>query len=239
MTAPNGVAIDHAAGRVYWGSYTNNKVSFANLDNTGGGGDIDTTGATVNGPTFPVLLRGPSGVGAPSITGGSTPGSVLTCSPGQWSSDLLEAFLYQAPAGFAYQWSAGGSDIGGATSPRTPRPGRQLRLPGDRVQPGRVCFADQRRVRRHDAPAPKPPAKASFAGSRSVITVNRKRRFSFSFHADAGLTGAAVFKSVKAVSVSRKRVVALARKSFTVPAGRKVTLRIRLSKKNYRILKRA
>ena len=116
MTAPNGVAIDHAAGRVYWGSYTNNKVSFANLDNTGGGGDIDTTGATVNGPAFPVLLRGPSGVGAPSITGGSTPGSVLTCSPGQWSSDLLEAFLYQAPAGFAYQWSAGGSDIGGATS---------------------------------------------------------------------------------------------------------------------------
>ena len=71
-----------------------------------------------------------------------------------------------------------------------------------------------------------------------MITVNRKRRFSFSFHADAGLTGAAVFKSVKAVSVSRKRVVALARKSFTVPAGRKVTLRIRLSKKNYRILKR-
>ena len=57
VTAPNGVAIDHVRqGRSDRGSYTDNKVSFANLDNTGGGGDIDTTGATVNGPAFPAAF---------------------------------------------------------------------------------------------------------------------------------------------------------------------------------------
>jgi Tol biopolymer transport system component len=89
---------------------------------------------------------------------------------------------------------------------------------------------------------PTSPAKASFAGSKSSIRVSRKRRFKFTFHATPGLTGKASFKTVKKVRVSRKnkkrkRRVTLARKSFTVPASGKVTLRIKLSKKNFRILK--
>jgi hypothetical protein len=81
------------------------------------------------------------------------------------------------------------------------------------------------------------PAKASFAGSKSTITVNGQRRFKFSFRATPGLTGSAVFEGVKKVRVGRKQRVTLARKSFTVPASGKVTLKIRLSKKNFRILK--
>jgi YVTN family beta-propeller protein len=88
-------------------------------------------------------------------------------------------------------------------------------------------------------PTSNPPPKASFAGSKSSITVRRDRRFKFSFRATPGLKGRAVFKSVNKVRVSLKRRVTLARKSFTVPAGGKVTLRLRLSKKKFRILKRS
>ena len=38
-----------AANSLYWANFSANKISFANLDNTGGG-DLNTTGATVNGP---------------------------------------------------------------------------------------------------------------------------------------------------------------------------------------------
>ena len=88
-----------------------------------------------------------------------------------------------------------------------------------------------------------PPAPASFAGSKSSITVDRKGRFKFSFHATPGLTGTAVFKSVKKVRLSRKnrktRRITLARKSFTVPIGGKVTLKIKLSKKQIAKLRKA
>jgi hypothetical protein len=38
-----------AAGRVYWANYGGNKISYAKLDG-GGGGDLTTSGATVNDP---------------------------------------------------------------------------------------------------------------------------------------------------------------------------------------------
>jgi DNA-binding beta-propeller fold protein YncE len=47
---PRGVALDVAAGRVYWTNPVNNRISFANLDGSGGGGDLNTLGATVNRP---------------------------------------------------------------------------------------------------------------------------------------------------------------------------------------------
>jgi hypothetical protein len=51
---PRGVAIDVAAGRVYWTKPGNSpgdgRISFANLDGSGGGGDLNTTGGTVNRP---------------------------------------------------------------------------------------------------------------------------------------------------------------------------------------------
>src|SRR5436309_1032098 len=39
-----------AAGRIYWANYNANKISFANL-NGSGGGDLNTGAATVNYPT--------------------------------------------------------------------------------------------------------------------------------------------------------------------------------------------
>ena len=64
------------------------------------------------------------------------------------------------------------------------------------------------------------------------------RRFAFSFRAGRGLTGGGVFRSVKKVRVSRKARVTLATKRFRVGSRGRVKLRIRLSKKDLRILRR-
>ena len=83
-----------------------------------------------------------------------------------------------------------------------------------------------------------PPAAADLSDSPSSIRVNRKRRFRFPFDATAGLTGKAVFKSIRRVKVSARRRVVLARKAFTVPTNGEVKLKLRMSKKKFRILKR-
>jgi hypothetical protein len=56
------------------------------------------------------------------ISGGSAPGSDLTCQVGSvtWGADLPESFLYRAPQSFGYQWSLNGSDIAGAISSSYP-----------------------------------------------------------------------------------------------------------------------
>jgi Ca2+-binding RTX toxin-like protein len=69
------------------------------------------------------------------------------------------------------------------------------------------------------------PAKASFAGSKKTVKVSRTGRFSYRFKAGAGLKGKAVFKNV-------------AKKSFTVPASGRVTLKMKLSRAKLALLRR-
>jgi hypothetical protein len=120
VSRPVGIAIDPVAGKIYWAnggadSGGVDNISFANLDGSGGG-TVVTAPATVATPQFPVLLRSPSGTGAPGVTGGSTTGSPLLCSEGSWAPDLLGSFLYRGPTSFSFQWSLNGADIAGATS---------------------------------------------------------------------------------------------------------------------------
>ena len=115
VSNPVGMAIDPSARKIYWGNEAGNKISFANLDGSGGG-DLSTTGATLNGSRSPALLKAPGGSGVPAIAGGSTAGSVLTCSQGSWSPDLLGSFLYRVPQSFAYSWTLNGADIPGASA---------------------------------------------------------------------------------------------------------------------------
>jgi len=68
-------------------------------------------------------------------------------------------------------------------------------------------------------------AKASFAGSKKTVKVNRAGRFSYSFRAGAGLRGKAVFRK-------------LATKSFTVPGSGKVTLKMKLTRQKLALLRR-
>ena len=50
MTAPEGVAIDDATGRIYWADQGASKISFANLNGIGGG-DVNTGQRTVATPS--------------------------------------------------------------------------------------------------------------------------------------------------------------------------------------------
>jgi DNA-binding beta-propeller fold protein YncE len=47
---PEGIAIDPAGNRVYWANNSANTIAYANLDGTGGGGTVNTTGATTDYP---------------------------------------------------------------------------------------------------------------------------------------------------------------------------------------------
>jgi hypothetical protein len=110
-----GLALDPAAGKLYWGNFFDNEISFAST-NGSGGGVLNTAGAPLDGPGFPVLLKSPSGTGAPTITGGTKTGSPLTCSTGSWAPDLVGDFLYQAPQSFTYSWTRDGIPIAAATA---------------------------------------------------------------------------------------------------------------------------
>src|SRR5436190_5222269 len=44
-SGPRGVAIDTAAGRIYWANQGNDTISYANLDGSGGGGQLNISGA--------------------------------------------------------------------------------------------------------------------------------------------------------------------------------------------------
>jgi hypothetical protein len=121
VNVPVGVAIDPFARKIYWANQAGNRISVANLDG-GGGRNLSTPGATLKGSRSPVLLRAPSAAGAPALTGGSTAGSVLTCSSGSWAPDLLGSWLYRAPQRLAYSWTRDGAVIPGAAG-RTLRAG--------------------------------------------------------------------------------------------------------------------
>jgi DNA-binding beta-propeller fold protein YncE len=116
-----GLAIDPSAGKMYWADCcirpqpNNPPIGALRVGNLDGSGVQDLFPVGVQMP-FLALLRSPAGVGAPQVSGGSSAGSVLSCSQGSWASDLEGAFLYRAPHSFAYQWSLNGADIPGATA---------------------------------------------------------------------------------------------------------------------------
>jgi hypothetical protein len=76
---------------------------------------------------------------------------------------------------------------------------------------------------------PARPRKANLAGVKKTIRVKRNRRFRISFRAGRGLKGTARFRGARRT---------LARKSFKVPRSGRVRLTLRLSRKNFRLLKR-
>lgn len=114
VASPIGVAVDAEAGRIYWSNWNTGGISFANI-NGSGGGDLAIAGATADSPNHLALLQSPVAASAPAVSGGSTPGSTLSCSTGGWAEDLLGASLYRGPSSFAFQWTLDGADIAGAT----------------------------------------------------------------------------------------------------------------------------
>ncbi len=112
--APAGVAIDPAANKIYWANFGSGAVRVGNLDGSGTAANLFTGQGSAN---FPVVLRAPSGTGLPTISGEHKTGEELSCSEGDWASNLLGGFLFRAPRSFQYQWLEDGGEIGGETDP--------------------------------------------------------------------------------------------------------------------------
>jgi DNA-binding beta-propeller fold protein YncE len=116
-----GFALDLTLNKIYWSNYANgenraNGLGYASLSG-GNGGNITPQTAPFAGPQDVIVLKSPSGTGAPTITRNAKARTELTCSQGSWAADFAGSFVYQAPRTFAYQWSQNGTAIGGATAP--------------------------------------------------------------------------------------------------------------------------
>jgi DNA-binding beta-propeller fold protein YncE len=118
VNGPWGLTFDPAIGRLYWGNENNakeaaNAIGFVNLSGVGGG--ISIASAPVANPQDPVIIRSPTGTGAPAVTRAKNAPSSLSCSNGSWAADYPGSFVYQAPRTYAYQWTRNGTPVGGAT----------------------------------------------------------------------------------------------------------------------------
>jgi hypothetical protein len=114
-----GFAIDPTLNRLYWPNYNNAEnrtdgLGFASL--SGGGGNITPQTAPFHGPQDLLVLKSPTATGAPTVARAQSGRSTLACSTGTWAADFAGSFVYQAPSGYAYQWTRNGQFISGATA---------------------------------------------------------------------------------------------------------------------------
>jgi hypothetical protein len=236
LTSASGPAIDVPSGRIYWADSSLDTISFAALDGSGGDA-LPTAGASLGSPSLPALLKRPDGAGIPVIAGGSVTGSALSCSQGTWAPDLLGAFLYRAPAGFAFKWSRDGVDLPGATTSTltAPEPGSY------RCTVTASNFAGSS-AQTSDAHAVALPT----FGADTLVTlalaakripakgpVKVRVRNENAFAVVGSLSG----RTSKKVSVSRRRVVKLKARAFSVGADARKTVKLKLPKALRRLLK--
>jgi DNA-binding beta-propeller fold protein YncE len=112
---PWGLAIDRAAGRLYWANFTGGGISFTSLVG-GTAGDLSVAPLAPTESDFPSLLKAPTNTAPPTVSGGSTPGSQLSCSQGSWAPDQLGSYVYQSARSFAFSWTLNGAPVPGASS---------------------------------------------------------------------------------------------------------------------------
>jgi hypothetical protein len=119
MKSSWGLAMDPSLGRLYWGNEGNGEVrtnAFGFINLTGSSGGISIATAPVANPQDPVVLKSPTGTGAPVVARSTKNRAALSCSSGSWAADYAGSFVYQAPRTYAYQWLRNGKPIAGATA---------------------------------------------------------------------------------------------------------------------------
>jgi hypothetical protein len=240
--SPYGLALDPTAGRIYWANYGHGEnragaIAFANLG--GGGGDLNIATAPVNSPQDPVILKGPSGVTAPSViavkslSGGvAGPGVLLSCSQGVWAADFPGSFVYRAPRTYAYQWSIDGTRLGGATSSSivASAPGAYTCSVTASNQSG---SATQTSAPFHVAtPPPPPPAKLTLTVKprKARTRPGKAARFRASVSNSGRLPATGIRLCVKTPKKNRKALKApkcLSLGTIAAGASRKVKLKVR------------
>jgi len=119
VNGPWGLAVDPSIARLYWGNESNakeegaNAIGFAGLAG-GPSGGISFANSLVGGPQDPVILKNPSGTGAPEATRSTSSRAKLSCSTGGWGPDYSGSFVYQSPREYTYQWTRNGKSVAGA-----------------------------------------------------------------------------------------------------------------------------
>jgi len=128
-TIPYGIAVDPAAGRVYWADFKSGLIRSGGLGGEAAGETAETVAeAQAKGPNFIALLGSPVNTAAPTIShpivavsyasagAWSVVNVPLSCGEGTWAGDVSAASFYQAPRSFAYQWLRNGTALAGATA---------------------------------------------------------------------------------------------------------------------------
>ena len=84
------------------------------------------------------------------------------------------------------------------------------------------------------------PPTLDLSSLKRSIRVGRNRTFVITFVGQSGHAGSVALTTVRAVAAQRrKRKLVVARKSFTVPASGRVRLKMKLTRKGFRVLRRA
>lgn len=116
LNEPVGLAFAPDAGRLYWANSGNDDSSSPigtfDLASGSGGGVTVTPSLAIDFPQDPVVIKSPSGTGAPQVT---LANGRLQCSQGGWAPDYVASLVFQSPRSFAYGWTLNGSPIAGAT----------------------------------------------------------------------------------------------------------------------------
>jgi hypothetical protein len=121
ISSPWGIAFDPSIARLYWANEGNsgpgaqtNAFGFTSVSG-GASGNISIAATPVDSPQDPVIIKSPTGAGAPTVTRDKKTPSKLTCSQGTWAADYAGSFVYQAPRTYAYAWTRNGTPVAGAT----------------------------------------------------------------------------------------------------------------------------
>jgi hypothetical protein len=103
-----GLAIDPAAGKLYWGEAETHDIAASNLDGSHAQTLFSTNGAIPEGVAVETSEPHPTDTAPPFIEGSAQVGSQLRCNAGRWTG--------VGPLFFGYQWgTAGGSVVEGAS----------------------------------------------------------------------------------------------------------------------------
>jgi thermitase len=78
----------------------------------------------------------------------------------------------------------------------------------------------------------------SLARAKATIRVSRRGVFRYAFRATPGVTGRIAFRTRRKVTVARRAQLSLGGKTFRAPATRRVVVKIKLSRKQLRLLRR-
>ncbi|HEY5193891.1 MAG TPA: carboxypeptidase regulatory-like domain-containing protein [Solirubrobacteraceae bacterium] len=187
-----------------------------------------TAGATTSGVNAAMVSSAPFNTAAPAISGTPTVGSVLSCSNGSWSGDpeLTLSAGWPLSSTFTYQWLREGAAIAGATS------SAYLVQAAD-VGHGLVCEVTATNVAGHVS-----ARSAAVTVLLPVVTVSSSKIAASGGSARVPLacTNATCAGTIELTGLvkgkgrkAKKKTVILAKGSYSLAAGKKATISVRLT----------